>query len=295
MEYLSLFKNKLTTEEQQYIELGASEHKIFIDYLKEAYTNNVFNEHYMFESTPGYMKTTLANELAKKLNVPLIKFNGGLGLFAFAADLATVLLKAPKDDSKIYCLFDDCDSLFDKTNLNHTKSIFDEKRQCLSYNLSLGAQYYQLDDIQKEAIDAFRTPGKSGFEIPTDRFVFITLTNKKFPTQNDILKATDSKKQYMVDLMAVRRRNRYVPIDFKKNVDWGFAVHTIMTRDFCEKVYPDITFEQKLEIIKFTSPMQNWGKINERNMSTFDKMTKDMVKYPNNYIDRWYSTYIEKN
>jgi len=172
--------------------------------------------------------------------------------------------------------------------------MFDNDRQVLKYGKQLGAQYHQLDDTQKGAIDFYRTEGKSGFEIPTERLVFITLTNKTFPDADDIQKASDSKQDYYKDLNAIRRRTQFTEVKFEEGVDWGYCSHILLTSNLAEQWKPNITEEEKIEILKFTSPTNNWNNMTERNLSVFDKMVKDMVRFPNNYYDRWISKYLCK-
>ena len=288
-------KNKVSVSEIGYIEQGKREYDFFKADVEDALLNNTFSEHYILSSAPGYSKTYTTNQVAKQNDIPLIKFEGSLGLFAFCADVATVLMNAPDDDSKIHCLFDDCDSLFAKgDNLNTLKGMFDADRNVLKYGKQLGGQYNQLDDTQKEAIDNFRTDGKSGFEIPTDRLVFITLTNKWFPTSHDVENASDSKKDYYGGLAAIRRRTQFKEVTFETGVDWGYCAHILLNSTLAEQWHPNITEDEKIEILRFTSPTNNWNKMTERNLSVFDKMVKDMVRFPDNYYDRWISQYITK-
>jgi hypothetical protein len=288
-------KNKISTTEIGYVNQGRTEYEFFKADVEDALLNNTFNEHYIFQSIPGYSKTYTANFVANEHNVKLVKFEGSVGLFAFCADVATLLLNAPDDDSKIHCLFDDCDSLFAKgDNLNTLKGMFDGDRNVLRYGKQLGGQYHQLDDTQKEAIDVFRTEGRSGFEIPTDRLVFITLTNKHFPTADEVQNASDSKKDYYGGLNAIRRRVQFKDVKFEPGVDWGYCANILLNGKLAEQWKPNITEDEKIEILKFTSPTNNWNKLTERNLSLFDKMVKDMVRFPDNYYDRWISQYIKK-
>jgi hypothetical protein len=293
--YEKLFEGKLTDTEISWIKQGGKEFELFKEDIKEALTLNRFNDHYIFSSPPGYVKTWTLNETADELGIKLVKFDGSLGVFSFAADIASILLAAPKDINKIYCAMDDCDSLYDKgDNLNTVKGMYDERRKVLAYGKSLGPQYHMLDDIQKEAIDSFKIPGRSGFSIPMDKFVFITLTNRWFPDMNDVDKASDSKKSYYLDLAAIRRRVQFKDIKFEKGVDWGYCVHVLLNKPVSEKNFPNIRFEDKLEMIKFSSPLNNWNRLNETNVSLFDKMSKDMVKFPKDYPNKWYSQYVKK-
>jgi hypothetical protein len=289
-------KNKISTEEFFYLEEGKKKHAFFEADIEDALTNNVFGDHYIISSLPGTGKTETVKRKCQALNINMIKFEGSQGLFAFCADVATVLLNAPQDDSKIYCLFDDNDSLFEKgDNLNTMKGLFDKGRNVLAYRRQLGSQYDRLDDTQKAAIDHFREDGRGGFSIPTDRFVFITLSNKPFPTTTECEKATESKREYYNGLNAIRRRVQFVEMNFNSGVDWGYCAHVLLTSNLVERFYPEITDEEKLEILKFTSPTNNWNKLTERNLSVFEKMAKDMVRFSDNYYDRWITQYLIKS
>ena len=56
-----------------------------------------------------------------------------------------------------------------------------------SYNKSLMGQYNGLDDDQKEIIDHYRTPGKSGFKIELTNITFIWCSNYKLADQQDLV------------------------------------------------------------------------------------------------------------
>lgn len=293
--YIDKLKGKLSDEEIFWIEKGMKEYQFFEDDIVEFFTKNKFYEHYMFSSLPGFGKTWTVEDLAELLGINLVKFDGSLGVLSFMADVAHILNTAPKGKTKIFCKFDDNDSLFDKKeDMNVIKGMFDEKRKVLAYSKSKGPAYFSLDDLQKEALEKFMIPGKSGFSIPMDRFVFIILTNKWFPTTDDVERASVSKQDLYRGLAAIRRRVRYKDIKFSQGVDWGYCIHMLMTKPICEKSYAKISFEEKLEIIRFTSPLANWNKLEERNLSTFDKMTKDMLRFPTEYINRWRSSYLNK-
>ena len=294
-------QNKITTTELSYIAQGADKYDFFLSDLTYALTHNPFADHYFFSSDPGYSKTFSANKLIGELGLEnqVIKFNGEFGFFAFAADIATVLIRMqeidPNGTSKIYALLDDSDSLLDKKNINSTKNMFNSKNPVLEYRKSLGGQYSSLDDTQKAAINQFKTEGRSGFCIPLDRFVFIFLSNKALANSDDIARATDNRVEYVKSLAAIHRRVEYKEIEFAPGVDWGYCAHIFTTYPMAEQFMPNITDEQKIEILQFTSPTNNWNRIKDRNLSVFEKMVKDMVRFPNNYRTRWVDQYLKQS
>lgn len=285
---------KLSTQEQDWIKYGKLKYEFLQDKVKEALTNNPFGDHYLIYSEPGFSKTYTTNQTCKKYGIEPVVLNGNLGLFAFASDLAYVLNNIDDDGEKIKVIFDDCDSLFEKANINVLKGIFDKDRNVLGWNKALtGAVLSSLDEDQIEALMKFKKKGRSGFEIPTDRFTFITLTNKPLASSIDIENATESKKQIRKDENAIRRRVEYEDLTMETEVSWGYCAYVLLTQQLIEKYIPKATIGQKLEMLNWTSPTNKWNRITDRNLSLFEKMAKDMVKYPKNYLDKWASSYVK--
>jgi hypothetical protein len=295
MKSLELVLNKLSQKEQDWIKYGKTKYDFLQDKVKEALLNNPFDDHYLIYSEPGFSKTYTTQRVCNENGIEAVTMNGNLGLFAFAADLAYVLNNVEDDGEKIKVVFDDCDSLFEKNNINVLKGMFDKSRNVLGWNKALtGAVLSSLDEEQIEALMKFKVKGKSGFEIPTDRFTFITLTNKPLASSIDIENATESKKQIRKDENAIRRRVEYEDLTMETQTAWGYCAHVLLTQKLIEKYIPNATFEQKLEMLNWTSPTNKWDRITDRNLSLFEKMAKDMVKYPNGkYLDKWESSYVK--
>jgi hypothetical protein len=285
---------KLTDKELDWIKYGKNKYEFLRDKVKEALVNNPFNDHYLIYSEPGFSKTYTTQQTCKEYNIEPVTMNGNLGLFAFAADLAYVLDNVGDGNEKIKIVFDDCDSLFEKSNINVLKGMFDKSRNVLGWNKALtGAVLSSLDEEQVEALMKFKVKGKSGFEIPTDRFTFITLTNKPLASSIDIDNATDSKKQIKKDENAIRRRVEYEDLTMETETAWGYCGHVLLNQPLIEKYIPNATIEQKLEMLNWTSPLNKWNRITDRNLSLYEKMAKDVIKYPTNYLDKWESSYTK--
>ena len=172
------------------------------------------------------------------------------------------------------------------------KGIFDKERNVLGWNKALtGAVLSSLDEEQVDALMQYRVPGRSGFEIPTNKFTFITLTNKPLASSIDIENATESKKQLKKDENAIRRRVEYRDMTMEKETAWGYCAHVLLTEKLIEKYIPNASNELKLEMLNWTSPLNKWNRITDRNLSLFEKMAKDYVKYPKNYLDKWDTSY----
>ena len=284
---------RFTTQERNWIDQGKQMYVQLQDRVTEALMANRFNEHYFIYSQPGFSKTYSTKKVCELNKIKAVKMDGSLGLFAFAADLAYVLISAPKGKSKIPVIFDDCDSLFDKNNINVIKGMFDSERNILGYGKALGAQYHGLSEIQQAAIDEFRCEERSGFQIPTDRFTFITLTNRPLATGEEAENASDSKRVYKTDQAAVRRRVRYIDLSMDPEVAWGYCAYVVLAQGLIEKHIPKASLDLKLEMLTWSSPLNKWSKISDRNLSLFEKMTKDYIMYPENYLDYWHNSYVK--
>lgn len=285
-------KAKLSSKEQYWIEQGTLKYEFLKSKLTEAITNNPFGDHYFIYSEPGYSKTYTTQQICKEHKVIPFTVSGNAGVFAFAANLAYVLQTTEGSD-KIRVVFDDCDSLFEKQNINVIKGMFDKSRNVLGWNKALTpAILASLDEEMAECLQEYRVTGRSGFEIPTDRFTFITLTNKPLASSVDIENATESKKQIKKDENAVRRRVEYEDLSMDSSVAWGYCANVLLTQPLIEKYNPKATLEDKLEMIQWTSPTNKWDRITDRNLSLFEKMAKDKIKYPTNYLDKWSSSYL---
>lgn len=283
---------KLSSKEQHWIEQGKLKYEFLKSKLAEAITNNPFGDHYFIYSEPGYSKTYTTQEICKKNKITPFVVSGNAGVFAFAANLA-YLLQTTEGTDKIRIIFDDCDSLFEKQNINVLKGMFDKSRNVLGWNKSLTPSILaSLDEDMAACLEEYRSVGRTGFEIPTDRFTFITLTNKALASSVDIDNATDSKKQIKKDENAIRRRVEYEDLSMDTNVAWGYCANVLLTQPLIEKYIPNVTLEEKLEMINWTSPTNKWSRITDRNLSLFEKMAKDKIKYPKNYLDKWASSYL---
>jgi hypothetical protein len=283
-----------TTKEQDYIKYGENKYNFFVRDVEEAFTNNQFNDHYYIYSEPGYGKTFQTQAATGKHGITPLMFEGSMGLFAFAADIAFALTHAPKGNSKIVAVIDDCDSLFNKgDNINTLKGMLDPARNSLTWGKALtGAILSALDEDQLEALMRFKVPGKSGFSIPTDRFTFMALSNRPLASSKDIEEATPSKAQEYKDQNAIRRRVQYKDLTMENEVRWGYVSYVTLNYKLAEKFMPSITQDQKEYLLKWCAPGARWDRISDKNLSLVEKMVKDMVRYPNEFEDKWEADYL---
>jgi hypothetical protein len=189
---------------------------------------------------------------------------------------------------------DDCDMLFDNKVINTTKKMFDGTR-ILRYGKNYKSLKSICTDLQFEALESFAKDDKAGLDIPLHNVTFITLTNMHLHTVNEVeaQEAGSSKYTRYNNLYAIRRRTEYKEIDMDVMELWGYVADVVLNDQICEKFIPNIQPAFKEQILQWC--YKNWEhNITERNLSIIEKMTKQILRYPSDYLDVWNQEYVTR-
>ena len=273
-----------TTEQLNEINQGKLQQTILKNLIDEALNHNTFNENYIISSLPGLGKSYETQQALDKMpNRPLM-FQGSSSMPAFSIEIATAVYLSK--GQRLVVVLDDCDSLFESKNINIAKKMFDDAR-VLKYGKNYRGLEHLTTPLQFEAISSFSSEESSGFAVPLDNVTFIILTNKHFSTVNE----AELGKEYDKDTYAIRRRTAYKSIEMNNRYLWGYVANVVLNEHICEKFNPTITLDAKHQILTWCS--ERWDRVTERNLSLVEKMTKDMVRYPQNYLDIWAASYVK--
>lgn len=278
-----------TEDQEHYIRKGKRHQNILKSQIQEALNNNPFNANYVISSMPGLGKSyEMTQALANNNNV--LKFEGSSGISSFMIELATAVYLS--GGQRLTVLLDDCDMLFDDKNVNTAKKMFDDTR-ALKYNKNFRSLKGLCTELQFQALESFSSEEKAGFSVPLDNVTFVILTNRHFPTVNEVESADagSSKESKLTDLHAIRRRTEYKEIEMASNELWGYVANVVLNERICEKFMPNITEPMKNQMLSWC--FTNWEKVTERNLSLIEKLTKDAVRYPRDYLDIWNTNYIQ--
>jgi hypothetical protein len=171
--------------------------------------------------------------------------------------------------------------------------MFDDAR-ILKYGKNFRGLKAFCTELQFEALEYWhsKNPNSPGFTVPTTGTTFLILTNRHFPTINEVeqTKPVSAGQTKSTDLYAIRRRTEYKEIEMDMNELWGYVANIVLNEQICEKFMPSISVELKNDIL--TWAFNNWANVTERNLSLVEKMTKDIVRYPTAYKDIWKSEYL---
>lgn len=258
--------------------------------INEALNNNPFNENFIISSMPGLGKSFEMDKALTAMAEPPLLFPGAASFPSFIIDVAFAVWAAQGKPLKV--VLDDCDVIFEDSNINTVKKMFDDTRT-LRYGKVARGLYSFCTDEQIQAIESFSKPESAGFSVPLKNVTFITLTNRHLPTVNEVdaMDPASRKHGKAKDLYAIRRRTEYKEIGMNNLELWGYVADVIINEHICEKFMPNITMSQKEQIATWC--FTHWDKVTERNLSLTEKMTKDMVRYPKDYLDIWTTNYIQ--
>jgi len=273
---------------------GKTKHDVLKNTINEALFNNPFNSNFILSSPPGLAKSYETQQALIKLkaqgtHAEPVLIEGSGKMTAFTIDIATaVYLSGGKP---LTVVLDDCDMLFEDNNLNTTKKMFDDTK-ALKYNKNYRGLKAMCTDLQFEAIGSFSSDDKAGFSVPLDTVTFLILTNRYFPTINEVEEQEGGtrKEAKYTDLHAIRRRTEGETIAMDNATLWGYVANIVINAKICEKFKPAITNQEKIQILEWLHA--RWDRVTERNLSLVEKMTKDMVRYPTGYKDIW-QKYLE--
>jgi hypothetical protein len=281
-------------DQLHHISKGAIHHQTLKNRIDEALFNNPFNSNFIISSRPGLGKTYETKQALKRLTgIEPVLFEGAANMTNYSIEYATAKFLAEQSKQPLYVVNDDCDTFYEDKNVNIAKKMFDDAR-ILKYGKNFRGLKAFCTELQFEALEYWhsKNPNSPGFTVPTTDTTFLILTNRHFPTINEVEKteAGSAKQTKSTDLYAIRRRTEYKEIDMTQMELWGYVANIVLNEKICEKFMPSITLDLKHDVLTWAHA--NWDKVTERNLSLVEKMTKDIVRYPTAYKDIWKSEYL---
>ena len=149
---------------------------------------------------------------------------------------------------------------------------------------------------QWDAVMSFAKDDKAGLDIDVSKVTFITLTNIHLNDVKEVENQEQGSSKYTKynARYAIRRRTQYKEISMPQMELWGYVADVVLNDKICEKFIPDISMEHKHQILQWLHTKWTNG-LTEKNLSIVEKMTKDIVRYPNDYLDMWQQEYVRQN
>lgn len=274
---------KLSETQQLFINQGALSRKRLRQTAERALTKG---GNYYFYSPPGLGKTYTIEQVADDMGIEMYMLKGNASMWAFTVQMA-LIIKYHDPKKHAYLFIDDCDTLLTQVDSVNTMKIALSDR-VLAYNKSLSGQFNQLNEIEQEAIEHFKTP-EGKVQIPLDNMTIIWASNYKLADQQDTANSTSVKmRQKFIDEEALRRRMTVRDYDVEGDILWGWIADCVLNET--PPNMQDATDEQKNDILYWMHA--NWSNLKEHNISFAEKLFEEMDIDPDGYATTWELDYL---
>lgn len=251
--------------------------------------------HIYVYSPPGIGKSHFLTQLLEGKDIPHFKINGAISLASFGIGLA-VLRYQNQNKEKILVVVDDCESLFgDNDFANTVKNVLEGKNRSYQYNKIQKGWNKGLTDEQRESIEFHSNPKTGGFEVPTDQFVFIFLSNTKLPTDKDIKAMKSGKPRDLANhRRAIRSRCKTIDLDLNRELLWGWIAYMTETYDIVENRLAGFADSGKIiaEILNWL--FSNRNSTIEFSLRTVQKMAESYVINTEHYEASWEQEFLDQ-
>lgn len=283
------FTDHFGAQHQAYLQLGQEYKSLYISALEDFCDDQDHNLY--VAGQPGVGKSWNVEHITAQKNIKIITIKGDMSPWAFVKLMAVaVYLLDPNEFLAVY--IDDMNSLFvpSKGFLDMFKIAMDKNSgDRLEYNTSLGAQYTQAEDLEKEAIEHWksRNPQRTGFVVPFDhRVKFIFTMNTPLATAQDLAQYPVGSAKWIPlnNKHAIYSRVTYEDLIMDRETYWGWIADVVWNTNMCSGA----TEEQKAEMLRWL--WDNWDNAKETSVRFVeDKLWRYMAKYPakKDYLARW--------
>jgi hypothetical protein len=270
--------------------------KEYRDLFEEAVVDffSRMKHHLYIAGQPGVGKTFFVELIAKKYpTVDFIPIKQSMTPWAFVKMIAVARWRGEMTGRKTVFYIDDFNAIFKANSefLDMFKNAMDKKSgDRLEYNRSLGAQYDQADDIEKQAIDYWiaQNPDRTGFVISFNKSLkFIFTMNTPLPSEVELAKHPVGSDRWIKvnNRCAIRSRVNYEDLVMTKEVYWGWIAEVLWN---APGMCVGSTVEQKFEMLNWM--WDNWDTVSEHSLRFIEEKLWDvMERYPvrHQYLTRW--------
>ena len=264
--------------------------------IESVITREGNNRHIYVYSPPGIGKTHYITELFDRTGLKYSKISGAVSFPMFGVTLATLNHQNPTERS-IYVLIDDCESILSDVNFtNSIKNVLEGKNRTFQYNKVSSSWMKTLTEEQRKAVESHQKDGRVGFEVPTDRFIFIFLSNTKLPNDKEVknMKSSGRVKELAAHRASIRSRCKTIDLDMNRDTLWGWLSLVVKTQDVIGERLNE--FSNRDEI---TESILNWLFHNRKytvefSLRTIQKMAESYAINPENYEGFWENEFLDQ-
>ena len=293
-----------------YISVGKEKRNLTENIVEDFFDD--FDSHIYLRGQPGVGKTHIVTTTAERKNTVVMQVDGNITRWAFTKMLAVHLYHAgwppteykdkltQKETNKlpnVVVFMDDCPNALDGDFVDAMKIALDsEEKDYWPYNVSLGGQYKQSEEFEKNAMDNFRRDGAPGLEIPFyGKVRFIFTMNHALVSEKEVELYKDANPKASMKVIAnmqhkaaLDSRVDYHDLHMTKEEYWGWIADLLLN----EKILKGATKKDCEEMLVFL--YDNWNNLRDKSVRMVkNKLWKNMqkAKYRKgfDYMSRWYA------
>jgi len=297
-----------------YISVGKAKRTLTENIVEDFFDD--FDSHIYMRGQPGVGKTHIVNTTAERKNTVVMQVDGNITRWAFTKMLAVHLYNAgwPQTEYKdqltkehtdklpnVVIFMDDCPQALDGDFIDAMKIALDtDEKDYWPYNVSLGGQFKQAEEFEKNAMDNFRRDGAPGLEIPFyNKVKFIFTMNHALVSEKEVeaykLSFTAAGKQAPMKTLATMQhkaaldsRVDYHDLHMTKEEYWGWIADLLIN----EKILPKATKADCEEMLHFL--YDNWSTLRDKSVrmvknKLWKNLQKSKFRKGFDYKSRWYA------
>lgn len=275
-----------------YLKIGQQYRQLFLEAVEDYFVR--FKHHVYIAGQPGVGKTWTVEHMAELYpDMLFVGIKQNMSPWAFYKMMSVAVWKAKMSGKRLGVYIDDFNTIFKANSpfLDMFKNAMDKKSgDCIEYNVSLGSQLDNADDIEKQAIEYWKSldPERTGFVIRFDGNVkFIFTMNTPLPGAQEVAKFKVGTDPWIKlnNRNAIRTRTKYEDLVMDKQTYWGWIADVLWHEP---EICKGATYEQKFEMLNWL--WDNWNSTSGHSLRFIEEDMWDiMERFPKrqDYLTRW--------
>lgn len=263
--------------------------------IESVITREGNNRHIYVYSPPGIGKTHFVTELFERTGLKYSKISGAVSFPMFGVTLATLNYQNPTAKN-IYVLVDDCESILsDVSFTNSIKNVLEGKNRTFQYNKMSSAWLKTLTEEQQTAVIHHQSSSRVGFEVPTDKFIFIFLSNTKLPNDKEVknMKSSGRVKELAAHRASIRSRCKTIDLEMNRDTLWGWLSLVTQSQDVIGERLKEFSNADEIKDTIINWLFHNRKYTVEFSLRTIQKMAESYAINPDNYEGYWENEFLD--
>jgi len=264
--------------------------------IESVITRDGNNRHIYVYSPPGIGKSHYVTELFERTGLKYSKISGSVSFPMFGVTLATLNHQHPTE-SNIYVIVDDCESILSDVNFtNSIKNVLEGKNRSFQYNKMPTTWMTKLSDEQRKSVEQYQKEGRVGFEVPTNRFIFIFLSNTKLPNDKEVkqMKGNGRNKEMAAHRASIRSRCKTIDLDMDRDTLWGWLSLVVNSKDVIGSRLQEYPNSEEIKETIMNWLFHNRKYTVEFSLRTVQKMAESYAINPESYEGYWENEFLDQ-